>query len=49
LRKKRAKVFEERIFGIILDPKMDKLTGRFRKLNSFELHYLHPSPLKIYL
>jgi len=48
LRKKRVKVFEERIFGIILDPKTNKLTGRFRKLNNFELYYLHPPSRIIY-
>jgi hypothetical protein len=36
-----GKEFEERIFGRILDPKLDILTGRFRKLNDYELHYLH--------
>jgi hypothetical protein len=48
LREKRVNVFEERIFEIILDPKMDKLTGTFRKLNNFELHYLHPPSRCIY-
>jgi hypothetical protein len=38
---KCVKEFEESIFGRILDSKMDKLTGRFRKLNYYELHYLH--------
>jgi hypothetical protein len=40
----RLRVFENRVLRRIFGPKMDEVTGEWRKLHSEELHILYSSP-----
>jgi hypothetical protein len=40
----RLRVFENRVIRRIFGPKMDEVTGEWRKLHSEELHILSSSP-----
>jgi hypothetical protein len=40
----RLRVFEDRMLRRIFGPRRDEVTGEWRKLNSWELHNLYPSP-----
>jgi hypothetical protein len=40
----RLRVFENRVFRRIFEPKMDEVTGGWRKLHNHEFHNLHSSP-----
>jgi hypothetical protein len=42
--KHKLRVFENRALRIIFGPKMDRVTGGWRKLHNEELHYLYSSP-----
>jgi hypothetical protein len=37
-------VFENRVLGRIFGPKMDDVTGEWKKLHNEELHILYSSP-----
>jgi hypothetical protein len=40
----RLRVFENRVLRKLFEPKMDQLTGGWRKLHNKELHDLYSSP-----
>jgi hypothetical protein len=40
----RLRVFENRVLRRIFEPKMDEMTGEWRKLHNEELHNLYSSP-----
>jgi hypothetical protein len=42
--KHRLRVFESRVLRRIFGPKMDEVTGEWRKLHNEELHILYSSP-----
>jgi hypothetical protein len=42
--KHRLRMFENRVLKRIFEPKMDEVTGKWRKLDSRELHDLYSSP-----
>jgi len=45
MKKRRLKVFENRVLRSIFCPKRDEVTGEWRKLHNEELNDLYSSPI----